>query len=54
MHREQAIAALGHSAAELSGALHTDPLQFAPPLNALVPHDLIGRLSEAGQPRFVL
>jgi membrane protein len=44
----------GMSAGELSKALGTDPLQIDPLLDALVEIDWVGKLSEAGDSRYVL
>jgi membrane protein len=44
----------GQSGAELATALETDPLQTEPILDTLVAFDWVGRLDEAGDPRFVL
>jgi membrane protein len=42
------------SLVRLSTALRTDPLQIEPILDELMAMDWVGRLDEAGQPRFVL
>jgi membrane protein len=52
--RARASAEHGQSASQLSEALRTDPLQIEPTLDALVALDWVGRLDEAGHPRFVL
>jgi len=44
----------GQSAAALATDLETDPLQIEPILDTLVAFDWVGRLDEAGDPRFVL
>ena len=44
----------GMSGDELSKSLATDPLQIAPLLDALIAIDWVGKLDEAGNPRFVL
>jgi membrane protein len=44
----------GMSGSELSKALGTDPLQIDPLLDALVEIDWVGKLSEAGDARYVL
>jgi membrane protein len=52
--RARASAEHGQSASQLSEALRTDPLQIEPTLDTLVALDWVGRLDEAGHPRFVL
>jgi membrane protein len=52
--RRQQMPQHGASAAQLSEALRTDPLQIEPVLDALAELDWVGRLDEAGQPRYVL
>jgi membrane protein len=52
--RLQGLPRHGPSAAQLSEALRTDPLQIEPVLDTLVELDWVGRLDEAGQPRYVL
>jgi len=44
----------GLSGTELATALETDPLQTEPIVDTLVAFDWVGRLDEAGDPRFVL
>jgi membrane protein len=52
--RVQATTGRGQSADQLSEVLRTDPLQIEPILDELVALDWVGRLDEAGQPRYVL
>ena len=54
LNRVQAAPGRGLSADQLSELLRTDPLQVEPILDELVTLDWVGRLDEAGQPRFVL
>ncbi len=54
LYRAQSILRRGLSATQLSTALRTDPLQIEPILDELIEMDWVGRLDEAGQPRFVL
>ena len=54
LRRVQAAPVRGLSSDQLSEALRTDPLQIEPILDELVALDWVGRLDEAGQPRFVL
>ena len=54
LHRAQGIAKRGLSLVRLSTALRTDPLQIEPILDELMAMDWVGRLDEAGRPRFVL
>jgi membrane protein len=54
LHRAQGVAKRGLSLVRLSTALRTDPLQIEPILDELMAMDWVGRLDEAGQPRFVL
>ncbi|MFZ2651788.1 MAG: YihY family inner membrane protein [Burkholderiaceae bacterium] len=52
--RSQGLFKRGLSAAQLSTALRTDPLQIESILDELIAMDWVGCLDEAGQPRFVL
>ena len=52
--RARARSAGGLGAGELSAALRTDPLQTEPILDTLVAMHWVGRLDEAGDPRYVL
>ena len=54
LHRAQGIAKRGLSLVRLSTVLRTDPLQIEPILDELMAMDWVGRLDEAGRPRFVL
>ncbi len=54
LHRAQSVLRRGLSATQLSTLLRTDPLQIEPILDELMAMDWVGRLDEAGQPRFVL
>ncbi|MEQ1805184.1 MAG: YihY family inner membrane protein, partial [Burkholderiaceae bacterium] len=54
LYRAQSVLRRGLSATQLSTLLRTDPLQIEPILDELIAMDWVGRLDEAGQPRFVL
>ena len=54
LYRAQGVLRRGLSATQLSTVLRTDPLQIEPILEELMDMDWVGRLDEAGQPRFVL
>ncbi len=54
LRRAQSVLRRGLSATQLSTLLRTDPLQIEPILDELMDMDWVGRLDEAGLPRFVL